>query len=328
MRGPMACNAWNHPPDCKCGWGRIFYGLNSKTEKHYWQVSDSYTNPNAACPICNSRVFFYQSPYGGKVYFDHMGPPWPRHPCTSQNARTALTKQIFTTNPKLTEFQIDEGWRPVFCSEIKRSTELDDDVVLSLYEPDNRKFLYAKTLIQKLDVRSPILIRRVKDQRYYEISTLTLRDDIPVELRFLAFPSIEEFDKFTTEASLKEYPLTDGEDQAPRTKRNYLELEAKKKKNKYEPNRQVKVTVLAKRVEVIDQLTGKKKFRIEKGLETEQSPNDKKSTRRLEILQKRAERQAKRQVRECEEKNKSIPQIKTALELAYEEAQLNFSNRE
>lgn len=27
-------------------------------------------------------MFFYQSPFGGKVFFDELGPPWPKHPCT------------------------------------------------------------------------------------------------------------------------------------------------------------------------------------------------------------------------------------------------------
>ncbi len=42
----------------------------------------SYINPNARCPVCDASVFFYQSPYGGKVFFDELGPPWPKHPCT------------------------------------------------------------------------------------------------------------------------------------------------------------------------------------------------------------------------------------------------------
>lgn len=38
-------------------------------------------NPNARCPICNARVFFYQNDFGSRVYFDALGPPWPKHPC-------------------------------------------------------------------------------------------------------------------------------------------------------------------------------------------------------------------------------------------------------
>ena len=42
----------------------------------------SYVNPNAHCPVCGCAVYFYQSPYGGRVFFDELGPPWPKHPCT------------------------------------------------------------------------------------------------------------------------------------------------------------------------------------------------------------------------------------------------------
>lgn len=46
----------------------------------------SYVNPNARCPECGVAVFFYQSPYGGRVFFDDLGPPWPKHPCTDHPA--------------------------------------------------------------------------------------------------------------------------------------------------------------------------------------------------------------------------------------------------
>lgn len=38
--------------------------------------------PNAECPVCGSPVFFYQNQHGSRVFFDELGPPWPKHPCT------------------------------------------------------------------------------------------------------------------------------------------------------------------------------------------------------------------------------------------------------
>ena len=32
-------------------------------------------------------VFFYSSQFGSKVYFDDLGPPWPKHPCTDNPRR-------------------------------------------------------------------------------------------------------------------------------------------------------------------------------------------------------------------------------------------------
>lgn len=43
---------------------------------------DSYLDPNARCPVCKKPVFFYRSPHGGRVFFDDVGWPWPKHPCT------------------------------------------------------------------------------------------------------------------------------------------------------------------------------------------------------------------------------------------------------
>lgn len=38
--------------------------------------------PNATCPVCGADVFFYRNDHGSRVYFDELGPPWPKHPCT------------------------------------------------------------------------------------------------------------------------------------------------------------------------------------------------------------------------------------------------------
>ncbi len=43
---------------------------------------ESYVNPNAYCPDCGAKVFFYKSRHGGRVFFDALGWPWPKHPCT------------------------------------------------------------------------------------------------------------------------------------------------------------------------------------------------------------------------------------------------------
>lgn len=39
--------------------------------------------PNAECPVCRQPVFFYQNSHGSRVFFDELGPPWPKHPCTA-----------------------------------------------------------------------------------------------------------------------------------------------------------------------------------------------------------------------------------------------------
>ncbi len=83
----MGCNAWNHPPECACGWGGEF-GAARLTENalHWPTVQGSYLNPNARCKKCGDSVFFYKSANGGSVLFDSLGPPWPKHPCTADSS--------------------------------------------------------------------------------------------------------------------------------------------------------------------------------------------------------------------------------------------------
>lgn len=116
------CNAWNHSPGCSCGWGGGWKGgsLFSSTKSiptpirtvHGFsnQYSDSYTNPNARCPVCGASVFFYRSPSDGKVYFDELGPPWPKHPCTDNSISQS------TGSPK--KSFLGDGSNPVYRLEI------------------------------------------------------------------------------------------------------------------------------------------------------------------------------------------------------------------
>lgn len=83
---------------CRCGWGgeghlgrspgalgthgTVVQSFASWARTQYHSETRGYTNPNARCPVCQADVFFYQSPDGGRVFFDELGPPWPRHPCT------------------------------------------------------------------------------------------------------------------------------------------------------------------------------------------------------------------------------------------------------
>lgn len=68
------------------GGGRSYSTFRSTSDGEVFEFPfityPSYVNPNARCPVCGASVYFYQSPYGGRVFFDELGPPWPKHPCT------------------------------------------------------------------------------------------------------------------------------------------------------------------------------------------------------------------------------------------------------
>lgn len=136
------CNARNHPPGCNCGWGQGWqsggYGSSSGRSSFSFRelnssrlsssrsflstpvpvISTSLKNmnanvlrgtwsaPNSICPMCRQGVYFYKLEHGGKVYFDELGPPWPKHVCTDS------LKNIKTTYSG--EDRWDRvGWQPL-----------------------------------------------------------------------------------------------------------------------------------------------------------------------------------------------------------------------
>ena len=122
------CNARNHPPGCTCGWGGDGH-LGKRTDGNsyiYKEVSfntnnfESYVNPNAKCPLCGKSVFFYQSPNGGRVFFDDLGPPWPKHPCTDSS--NYINNYIPNNNYKQpkTDWK-KKGWLPVTVENIEKN---------------------------------------------------------------------------------------------------------------------------------------------------------------------------------------------------------------
>lgn len=56
--------------------------VNALKRESARSISGCYVNPNAKCPVCRAPVFFYANEHGSRVFFDDLGPPWPKHPCT------------------------------------------------------------------------------------------------------------------------------------------------------------------------------------------------------------------------------------------------------
>jgi hypothetical protein len=138
---------YNHYPDCTCAWcwksGAYIGGMSSFravqiVDGFTWRFDrkptyDSFVNPNASCPVCGASVYFYQSPFGGRVFFDELGPPWPKHPCTdngpSSGARSGAREVVFEPSRKssLTPpplYRRDQ-WRPLLTDEIVRVDDFD-----------------------------------------------------------------------------------------------------------------------------------------------------------------------------------------------------------
>ena len=135
------CNAFNHPPGCRCG----FEGGNNSGSFSFYKPQiylgnsdykvgyDSFLNPNAACPVCGAKVFFYQSSNGGRVYFDELGPPWPKHPCTDQSFPVSNSKK-YISNKAHWHLNL---WNPFLISCVTKS---DKSILRLVGEHQGRNF--------------------------------------------------------------------------------------------------------------------------------------------------------------------------------------------
>ena len=202
----MGCNAWNHPPDCNCGWGGDTGGggWSSSTlgirhipapDGRDWQPArrpsfETYVNPNARCPCCGANVYFYQSPFGGRVFFDPpLGPPWPKHPCTDNYFARGRSEPIL---PSLVSSGVSPKrsrnptiWQPLIAAEIRR-IGTNDRIRLSGDLPAiPRRYLYvpAGTTTDR-----PAFWRRAIDPAMIEISTLADTQNGAIFPRALTIP--------------------------------------------------------------------------------------------------------------------------------------------
>ena len=113
---------YNHYSDCGCGWCVKDSGAVVHAGSWYlppkFDTFESYTIPNARCPVCGDSVFFYQSLYGGRVFFDSLGPPWPKHPCTIQQTsgvgRCLVPQSVPPSKPEWER----SGWRPLIITRV------------------------------------------------------------------------------------------------------------------------------------------------------------------------------------------------------------------
>lgn len=167
----MPCNALNHRPDCNCGWGGEYHE-GSRLESTDWSLGDSHVNPNARCPKCQQKVFFYRSPEGGAVYFDRLGPPWPKHPCMDSNGEEVQDK---TTKV---------GWWPFLCDEM---IPLPKNEGVGIWDAQERG-MFIKCAYRRMSRNTPIWMRSLPGQPgRYEVSTLSTKKGKTSEVVFKAF---------------------------------------------------------------------------------------------------------------------------------------------
>jgi len=177
----------NHRSWCSCGWcnggqsysyDEYFKQIENRSSfvpSYTWDYSyieriyryKSFINPNARCPVCNVEVYFYQSPYGGKVYFDELGPPWTKHGCTT----TSKTPIKAIDRDTLSKFQpkwIRLKWKPFVCKETKLTINLQEVILIS---GEELVTCYGLSNNIKITSGSLVYLRMIND-KYTEASIL------------------------------------------------------------------------------------------------------------------------------------------------------------
>lgn len=109
---------YNHYPHCGCGWC-VKHGGSLIDVRHLSQTMNldgarrllrengvriylnaCFVKPNAKCPVCGDRVYYYQNAAGSRVYFDELGPPWPKHPCTDRAQSQKAELKLYAERPR------------------------------------------------------------------------------------------------------------------------------------------------------------------------------------------------------------------------------------
>jgi hypothetical protein len=178
----LSCNAWNHPPGCDCGWGGASYGFSSPALVAPRLVS--FTNPNAHCPVCGAEVYFFRSENGGSVYFDDLGWPWPKHPCTD-SARDPGNRRTSATSPSApARVTSDEGKEDDWIAFEILTFRREAGMTLVVGRIDDQTPLVHLGVLQDIQTgrRIPSYLRAKPERRgVVDLTTLSKLDPVVVD---------------------------------------------------------------------------------------------------------------------------------------------------
>lgn len=152
------CNAWNHSLDCSCGWGgdghagrksmdhTLFLYSAKPIYKTYSEFFVSCTIPNAKCPVCGEPVFFYRSPSNGRVFFNELGPPWPKHPCTiSPYKAIAPNASVNAESIDISlQYYVNSEWKPFLVEGLLKVDQKNNISEIFGYIDDYKRTFFTR----------------------------------------------------------------------------------------------------------------------------------------------------------------------------------------
>ena len=199
---PVMCNAANHPPGCTCGWGgpgHLGRRSGNGIPPSYLGTSRSapayvsYVNHNARCPVCGISVFFFQSPDGGRVFFDELGPPWPKHPCTDADGSRRKVHAPSVVASARTPSWERLGWSPLVVSGMSHRDT-------SIYEMRGK--WSGTSLVLFVNKRVHVSFESFKPIMYNTFSQMRRIDNGSFEISFLSQYGLPK--SFTAHSSLQD----------------------------------------------------------------------------------------------------------------------------
>ncbi|SBS62219.1 hypothetical protein [Vibrio atlanticus] len=167
------CNAHNHLPSCNCGYGR---GRNSSFSSRGYQPSSIESKPEKdkaevfspllilmECNQCGKSVYFYRSRYNGRVFFDSLGKPWPKHLCLSNDSVKTTDDNFFdilsmqeqkNLYTKITGIHKDEVICLTLQTEVLNKYKININSELKLVKNKySDKVIYMDHLKRKVEIR-------------------------------------------------------------------------------------------------------------------------------------------------------------------------------
>ena len=186
------CNAYNHATGCECGFGgETYYPKHTVGDEiqflHFGY--DSFVNPRSKCPVCREPVFFYRSPNGGGVYFDALGHPWPKQPCTESSVSLPMRP---TLDHILSDRKawVRQGWSAIILNSLRISEFPRRIVGFVQRESGAQKWEAFHTHHENFSWilhwhDYPIFIKR-QEELSYRFITITIKEGLVNEVEFLA----------------------------------------------------------------------------------------------------------------------------------------------
>lgn len=120
QNGGCSGGSWERPPRPPTPPGPPDEGFVRDELRGPWAAGHAATDLGepltypTTCPYCGARIFFHTNGNGDVVFFDALGPPWPKHACLASDFRTSEgSNSAWTTILEIASLRVPPSSIPV-----------------------------------------------------------------------------------------------------------------------------------------------------------------------------------------------------------------------